>query len=164
MDVMIGMDGDRRIEARFDRFPERARANLRQRIAAIIGVLETRVEAAEPSRTGKLRSETAGFVDEQPDFIRGRVRIVTRRGGAAEGGKAAALEYGAHGTASVKGHARTLDHVFARAIEPQRVFVEAYTRHPDIAAHLFLRGPLAEMRGDIMDQLRDALGEAAVEP
>lgn len=160
-DFDINVTGDRRIDARFAALPDTVRARLREAMGSIIGELDARVTGSEPVRTGKLRGETRSFVDETKDLIRGRVRIVTKGAGAAEGGKAAALEYGAHGLSPVKAHGRTVSNIFGRMVAPTLIMVDAYSRQLNLPAHNFLRGPLAEMKGDIMERLRAAVEGAA---
>jgi hypothetical protein len=57
-----------------------------------------------------------------------------------------------------------LDHVFATAIAPQSVFVDAFTRTANITEHDFLRGPLEALRGDALAGMQQALVEAAAAP
>lgn len=158
MSWAVSAAGDRRIEARFERFPEKLRGALRDEITAIIAELEARVISAEPVRTGKLRAETQAFVDDRKDFIRGRVRVITS--GKGDGAKVAALEYGAHALSPVRAHARTIAHIYGRLVAPRQIIVSAYSRQLDLPAHQFLRGPLAEMRGEIMERLKRAVETA----
>ena len=159
--VGIGIVGDRRIDAKFSEFPAMARAALKREIAAITGELFDAVEAAEPKRTGKLKAETRQFVDERGDMIRGRVVVVASAGGPAEHGKAAALEFGAHGAAAVKAHMRTVTQIYGRMVAPTQIMVGAYSRQLDITARSYLRGPLEAKRADIIARLQGALDEAA---
>jgi len=154
----IEIDGERRVALRFEQFPERARAALQARIAALTAELYGRVEGAEPERTGRLKGETEPFVDQRADRVVGRVKVVAR--GSSEHGKGAALEYGAHGSARVTAHSQSLSHFWGRLVAPREVFVRAYSRRLDIAERRYLRGPLDEMRGEIIEELRAALGEA----
>lgn len=157
----IGIVGDRRIETVFAQFPEAVRGTLRAAIGDIIAELEGRVLAGEPHRTGRLQSETRPFVDERADFIRGRVRVVTNGAGSSEGGKAAALEYGAHRSTAIKAYTRTVTTVFGHYVGPTEQLVGAYSRHANIAARRYLRGPLDEMKTSIVARLQAALSEAA---
>lgn len=163
MDLGIEIDGDRLVALRFEQFPERARAKIAARLQTITQQLLSRVQGAEPSRTGRLRGETQASVDERNERISGRVRVNTSGGGEAEHGKAAALEYGAHGTAHVSAHAMQLSHVYNQLVQPHEVLVAAYDRRVNIAERRYLRGPLDEMRSQIVEELRQALAEAAAE-
>ena len=117
MDLGITVEGDRAVELKFETFPQDAHARLLERIADFTAELEAEITAAEPSRTGKLAAETRSAVYDEPERIAGRVAI------AAEFGKAAALEYGAHGTTKVRAHEARLAHVFGRLISPITVAV-----------------------------------------
>jgi hypothetical protein len=163
MDFGIEIDSDRLVALRFEQFPERARAAIANRLGSITQRLLARVQGNEPSRTGRLRGETQSSVTTGNDRISGRVRVDTSRGGEAEHGKAAALEYGAHGTAHVSAHAMQLSHFYDQLIAPREVLVAAYDRRVDIAERRFLRGPLDDMRSEIIEELRQALAEAAAE-
>ena len=156
MTIAITFVGDRAVALKFEEFPVEARQRLYDRVVALTQELQGRIVAAEPFRTGKLRSETELSSVNAEDHVSATVRI------AGEFGKAGALEYGAHGTAQVSAHQARLTHVFARATE-MIVEVEAHARHVNIAEHRFLRGPLAGMEGEILTQLEDALDQAASE-
>lgn len=163
MDFGIEIDGDRLVALRFEQFPERARAAIANRLGSITQRLLARVQGTEPSRTGRLRSETQSSVAARGDRISGRVFVDASRGGEGEHGKAGALEYGAHGTAHVGAHAMQLSHIYNEMMEPREVLVAAYDRRVNIAERRFLRGPLDEMRSEIIEELRQALAEVAAE-
>jgi hypothetical protein len=99
-----------------------------------------------------LRAATNAYVDERPNFVRGRVRISRGHGdlGAAFG----ALEYGGPGS-------RRSGPVAVAASRRGGVAVGAYTRRrPHIRARRFLRGPTAAMRPTIKAELEAAIGQA----
>lgn len=158
MDLGMDVTGDRKLGLRFEKFPEVAREALTRRITALTAELLDRVRAAEPEKTGKLRSETSSIVLSNERKIAGIVRIRTDIKG--EYAKAAALEYGARKSTRVKEHAMGLSHFWAKAVEPRQVMVAAYNRKPDIAQHFFLRGPLEAMKGEIFAELEAAMIEA----
>jgi hypothetical protein len=56
-----------------------------------------------------------------------------------------------------------LSHFYDQLIAPREVLVAAYDRRVDIAERRFLRGPLDDMRSEIIEELRQALAEAAAE-
>jgi hypothetical protein len=155
----LQLEGDRRVGLRFEEFPERARQRLAAAMDSITQRLLARVEAAEPIKTGKLRGETTAYVSSGPNFVKGTVAIRVPKGAQAgvEAGKAAALEYGAHKSIAVKAYSRTLDHVFLHAIAPTEQLVRAYVRRANIAEQRFLRGPIDEMRDQILTELREAV-------
>jgi hypothetical protein len=160
-DFGIEVDGERLVALRFEQFPERARAAIKRRLEALTAQLYSRVESAEPQRTGKLRQETQSFVDERDDRVTGRVKVLARE--TSEHGKGAALEYGAHGSAQVGAHAMTLSHLWGRMIAPRQVLVAAYSRRVNISERRYLRGSLDTLRGEVIEQLRQALAEAMSE-
>jgi hypothetical protein len=165
-DFGIEVDGDRLVALRFEQFPERARAALAKRLSGITQQLLARVQSSEPSRTGRLRAETQAFVDSRENAVKGSVKVVTGAAGGRAGsehGKAAALEYGAHGSAKVGAHRAGLSHVFGHPITPREVSVATYTRRVNIAERRYLRSPLDGMRSQIIEELRQALAEAAAE-
>jgi hypothetical protein len=163
MEFSIELSGERRAGLLFEQFPERARAALKERMTAIADQLYARVIAAEPQRTGKLRSQTARFVDDRPEFVRARVRVVVPKGDKAAGGKAAALEYGAHASVKVKSHSAQLNHLWALFVAPREVMVAAHERRVNIAERRFLRGSIGSLRGQVIAELRAALDEAAAQ-
>lgn len=154
MEIAVTISGDREVALKFEQFPQRAHASLLSRITNLTTQLEARVRAAEPSLTGKLRGETVSHVYDDPERIRGVVTV------SADFAKAGALEYGAHRATRVKEHYERLGHVFARLISPLAVVVSEHTRIPNIQEHAFLRGPLAEMEPEVVEQLKAALVEA----
>ena len=78
----------------------------------------------------------------------------------ADFGKAAALEYGAHGTTKVAQHLARVDRIFGRLVGPMTILVSEHTRRLDIAAHNFLRGPEADISSEAIAELRQALVDA----
>lgn len=122
---------------------------LKVAISRVTRELLARVKAAEPVQTGRLRAATVSYVDERPNFVRGRVRI--RRTGAASryGAAFGALEYGGPGK-------RRSGPVSVRSSNR----VTAYQRRrPRITARRFLRGPAAAMRPAIKAELEAAIGQ-----
>lgn len=109
-----------------------------------------RILAAEPVRTGRLQSQTRASFRDTDSRIAGIIRPGWRRADAA---KAAALEYGAHGIATVSEYERA-----------SGVVVAAYQRHVNIAAIHFLRDPFEAMQPEIDERLRavvdDMMSEA----
>jgi hypothetical protein len=149
---------DHGVAAHLDQISGRLKSGLRTAITQLTDQLLARVRAAEPYRTGRLRQETQAFVDERPDGIRGRVRILGA--GREHNVAAAALEYGAHRIVSVRAHQEHLTHVFDRASDSQFVAVKAYERRANIQAKRFLRDPAAAMRPRIETELERVINES----
>lgn len=157
--VRIGLTGDRQAGLRFEEFPDDLYEDLRQTITGLGDELLGLIEAATPSRTGELRSKERLRIFTDKNRITAYVDVAAD--GRAELVKAAALEYGAHKQTNVKSHSRKLDHVFDRALSaPMDVMVAAYDRTPNIAEHAFERGPLAAMRGQILERMNATVEKA----
>ena len=124
---------DHRVMAHFEQLPEQIRQALRTKITELTHQLLVQVQAREPVRTGRLRQLTRRYVDEKQDFIRGRVRILGRRGINQPARAFGALEYGAHRRFAVKGYRRGSSRV------------RPYERRANIRARRFLRGPASVM-------------------
>jgi len=135
------------------------------------------VEAAEPVVTGRLRSLTHAYIDEEygkvnqrRNFIRGRVRILRTKehNTAAAGG---ALEYGAHRRFPVQAYTRRRRgggsvmqaRKSGKLYRSFRIKVSAYNRRAHITAMRFLRGPALRQqpraRAEINAVLEDAMKE-----
>lgn len=161
MDIHIEIAGDRQVGLRFEQFPDALYAELKSEIASLGEELLLRVEAATPSRTGRLRSEERVRVFADPTSIKAQVDIAGAKG-SQDFAKAGALEYGAHRATKVSAHSMRLDHFWARRLSaPIDVLVSAYTRTPDIETFAFERGPLGEMQAEALARL-EAVVEKAV--
>ena len=162
IDLVFDMPNENQLLARLNAFPLELQARLKPVIERLTEKMLAEVQAREPVRTGALRSETHAFVNERPDSIKGRVRILTKQEAdpKREAIKAAALEYGAHGTASVSAHAMSLDHVFADPIAPEEVAVDAYQRDVNITARRFLRDSLADTLAEFEIEVQRVMTEA----
>lgn len=157
-DIGVFITGDRELALRFERFPAALHAKLLQRISGLTSDLEALVESQVPRRTGKLAGEITARIRDSDASISG---IVTLTGDYA---KAAALEYGAHGIANVSAHAARLTHLWGRATgAPLTVEVPTHTRHVNISAHRFLRGPEAQMIEQVRAELQSAVDETLSE-
>ena len=157
--IKIGLTGDRQAGLRFEEFPDVLYEDLRKAIESLTNELFARVQAATPELTGDLRAHERVRIFTDENRITGYVDI----GGTsvAELKKAAAVEYGAHKTTSVKSHSMKLDHFWNTALSgPIDVIVSAYDRTPNVAERAFERGPLAEMRGEINERLAAVVEQA----
>ena len=159
MDIGIELVTDRTVGLKFDTFPKAAYKNLFDVITEQTGRLQGLVEAKVPKRTGRLASEIRARVVNYSNRITG---IVAVTGGTSNDfAKAAAEEYGAHGTAHVRAHHMKLGHLFSKIVEPMDVVQDAYDRHVNIDAREYLRGPLHEIEDDAIQQMKDAVQTAA---
>jgi hypothetical protein len=153
---------DRRMTLHFEELPNSLRNHLRARIVGLSANLLAQVHAAEPRRTGKLRSLTHAFLTERKNSIRGGVTI----DGTSENPHniaAAALEYGVHRTVSVKAHTARLSEVFGRSITPETVAIRTHARRVNLAARRFLRGPASALLPRARAELEAAVAEAFAE-
>jgi hypothetical protein len=143
-----------RLSLHFDQLPDKLKATLKAAITRVTHELLARVKAAEPVRTGRLRSRTHAYIDERENFVRGRVRIIATGRAQQLGAAFGALEYGGPGT-------RRSGPVAVAAYRRGTGAVGAYRRgRPHIQARRFLRGPAAAMRPAIKAQLEAAIGQA----
>jgi len=150
---------DREVLARLSRLPDELLDRLQPIIERLTAEMYARVIAAEPKRSGALMRATRQFVDRQSNLIRGRVRILGEPGGPKHNVKAAALEYGAHGNASVREHEMSLDHVFDIPIDPEEVLVSAYNRDVNITADRFLRDALIGIEAQFEAEIEHVIAE-----
>jgi hypothetical protein len=157
--ISVTITGDRALQVKLDELPSRIHDRLVGPITRLTERLEAAVREDAPDRTGKLRSEITSRVYDDPDRITGRVFIAAGDDKEAYG-KAAALEYGAHGTAQVSAHEARLDHVFSRLVAPMEVMVRRHSRRLDIAARLFFRGPERALAPEAEAEIRAAIDAA----
>ena len=86
-----------RLALHFEQLPDALKRQLEITITKYTHQLLSRVRAAEPVRTGRLRAATREFVDVRKDFVRGRVRILPTGRAQSIAAAFGALEYGAPG-------------------------------------------------------------------
>jgi hypothetical protein len=147
MQINIAVVGDRAIALKFAQIPLALHDKLLLTVRRLTLALLARIQAAEPTLSGKLQSKTKAYFTDRENLIRGAIRPGSSRDDKL---KALALEFGAHGTAAVKAYTRASD-----------VTVQAYRRHVNIQEHRFLRGPFDEMRSEIENAIRKAFQSAA---
>lgn len=147
-----------RLVLKLDKLPDELKRQLEVKITQLTMQLLSRVKAAEPVRTGRLRAATRSFVDTRQTFVRGRVRILSGGKASRLGAAFGALEYGGpgqrrHGPVSVSGYRRNAGSVAAYE-----------RRRPHIRARRFLRGPaatiLSRARAELAETVRDAMQQA----
>ena len=153
-DIGLSIDvDDRRLQARFEALPEALKAQLIPRLRAIDDAFLAAVHAAEPRRTGRLIQETQGFLNVGPDYVRAVVKVLRDAGGTGrDNAKAAALEYGAHATITVRGY---------EALHGENV--AAYQRRVSIAEHRFLRDPFERIKGPAQAAIEEAIAAVTKE-
>jgi hypothetical protein len=143
---------DTALQAHFAKLPPRLRENLRKTIADLTQEMLGRVLAAEPVRTGYLRSQTRSYVDSTEDFVRGRVRVLATGRASRAGAAFGALEYGV-----------PLQAVSVRAYARRGLPVRAYQRTTEIAARRFLRGSLDAMRSKAVAKITETVDRTVKE-
>jgi len=153
---------DRRLALHFAELPDALAKRLRARITSLSARLLVMVHAAEPQRTGRLRSLTKAFMRETPTSIRGGVHIEGDRVGG-HNIAAAALEYGQHRVVNVRAHSARLTRVFGHPITPETIAIRAHRRRPNIAAKRFLRDPAAQIRPIALAEMQAAVSEAVAD-
>ncbi|MDE3038770.1 MAG: hypothetical protein KGJ21_10025 [Pseudomonadota bacterium] len=160
MDFDAVITGDRRVVARFNEWPAELHDSLLARIRTLTSALQGRVMALAPERTGKLKSEIASKVYDDPQKIKG---LVTLEGGLSRSEyiKAAALEYGAHGGVDVRRYSRTIAEAFGRDISPALINVSAYHRITNIEERFYLRGGLADVEAEAAAELQQVIDQSA---
>lgn len=142
-----------RLALHFDQLPDAIKRQLEITITKYTHQLLSRVRAAEPVRTGRLRAATREFVDVRKDFVRGRVRILPTGRAQSIAAAFGALEYGAPGK-------RRTGPVKVRGYSREGGSVAAYTRRrPHIRARRFLRGPAAAIRPAVRAELEAIVGK-----
>ena len=141
---------DTRLRARLESMPKQLQKRLQQTIGRLTRELLHKVEAREPVRTGRLRSLTHAYIDDNraKNYVRGRVRVLRRRGAHNVAAAAGALEYGSTGKKfAVQGYTR------------RGARVRGYSRVGGIKEMRFLRGPAAAMLPKARAELRRVLQE-----
>lgn len=157
MDVGLEITTSRNVTLRFDEFPQQARERLSQVIHSATNRLQGLVRNAVPKHSGRLASEITSRVNEYENAIVGIVFVKGKNRN--DFAKAAALEYGAHGSAEVKSHQSKLDHYFSRPIDTIQVMVGSHSRKLNIKEHDYLRGPEANVASDVLADMRQALND-----
>lgn len=161
MDVGLEITTSRNIALRFEEFPQKARERLGEVITSATSRLQALVRNSVPKRTGRLEMEINSRVNEYDNGIVGIVYVKGKNRN--DFAKAAALEYGAHGSAQVKSHEARLDHYFSRHVDMLQVMVGSHSRKLNIKAHDYLRGPEASIADEALADMRQAINELVQE-
>jgi len=146
---------DKQLTVALDQLPKQLRRQLKAKIGELTNQLLRMVKAREPVRTGRMRSRTHAYVDENvaKNFVRGRVRIIATGQAQPLAAAFGALEYGSTGQRfPVKSYRRG------------RGQVRAYERRGGLRELRFLRGAAAVMlpraRREIEEVLNGTLRDA----
>jgi hypothetical protein len=156
-DLVYSVHGES-VGMKFERFPEQARAALTARMHGLVDELEARVKSVVHKRSGKLAAEISAFVDSNDKGVVGKVKVLTH-GDVNEIRRALTLEFGGHGTAAPIGPHRGRGRSLRGRLLGEGL-VSAYSRRVNIAEEDYLRGPLHEMEGRVLEELRRGLDEA----
>jgi hypothetical protein len=153
--------GDREISARFEAFPQRAKAKLQERITALTSQLEERVRDATPVRTGLLKSEIklSIYGSNEQGRVAGYVSVYAG-GNSSEYAKAATLEYGSNKPRKLGARSSSLA---ARLTAGGRNLARRISTAPHIEAFRYLRGPFEQMKPEIEASLNEGIAEAVAE-
>jgi hypothetical protein len=161
----VKVTGDDRVLQMLDRMPDLVKTKLRERITAMIEGLAGAVRAATPYKTGKLRSEISSRVfSDKPGRVAGYVSVQAA-GNVQEILKAATLEYGSHKwRAAVRAGGSRKDKVWERLTRgKKRIRLRLDRSRKLIVARMYLRGPMRDMSGEMLDELADAVDQAVQE-
>lgn len=172
--VLVNVENEREIVARFETFPEVLRKHLSKTIQLLSKQMLRRVLADEPhGKTGGLRRATHSFFYSNPDSIHGGVSIGPEGDHNSDVGrhnvKAAALEYGAPGKqrggrkVGVGGHTRTVATMFGEAISPKQAVIAPYERNVRLDENRFLRNAVAGVHVRFGVEVEEAITDATSE-
>jgi hypothetical protein len=152
--------GEREMSLRLDTFPARARQRIEVRITALTAKLEALAREAAPHKTGELRSEITGRVyADSSSRIAGYVSVFAP-GNPKEYPKAATLEYG---TDKPRRIFERGGGIAARLGLSQRRIASRVSKPARIEAFEYLRGPIEQMKPEIVLALNEALAETTAE-
>jgi len=157
--IEIRSGSERAAILRFEQFPTFAHDRLLAALWRIERRLETSIRAAQPAKTGQLRSLTGGRVYDHGTRMAAVVGV--RANNADDALKAAALEYGSARALMVRAHQTKLTHLWGRATVPMVVQRSGHIRRSNLSAHRFLRGPMAAIRADAVAELKVAVEDSA---
>lgn len=153
--VNVVTRGDRETSLRFDRFPSKLTARLEEKIRELTELLDERIEAVTPKKTGLLRSEITPkvYTGDNGDRVAGYVSVFAASGRTQEYAKAATLEYGSNKTRKLA----------ARLARPTKRLEKRMAKRAHIEAFRYLRGPFEEMQPEIQAGLEETVAETVAE-
>jgi hypothetical protein len=158
--VTIVTRGERETSLRFDKFPSKLTARLEQKIRDLTEMLDERIEAVTPKKTGLLRSEITPkvYTGDNGDRVAGYVSVFAGDR-AKEYAKAATLEYGTDKPRRIPDHGG----VFRKLGRGQKRIESRLTRPARTIAFRFLRQPFEQMQPEIIAGLEEAVAETVAE-
>ena len=157
--ITAWIEGDRALQARFERIPETVRDRLRKTVESLALNLVASVQRsylsgqALKAPTGTLRrsiNEKTTATDTTVEASVGPNMAVAKY--------AAFQEFGYHGTESVREHLRLIKQAFGRPIAAQKVTVSAHTRKVNYGGHPYMRPAFETMRPQIVAEISRVVG------
>lgn len=163
MKLTITESGAREISKRLEEFPDELHQKLVVRIRGVVEQLYARVLQVVPHRTGRLSGEIVERMFTDAKYrVAGYVSVYTDDPGPSphnEFAKAATLEYGTDRPRAIKS-----EHgVMTRLRGSSRRMKARMSKPAEIEARRYLRGPLDQMRPEIMALIEQAIAEAVAE-
>jgi hypothetical protein len=169
-DIQVAMhvDGERVVIAKYSAMPGRTRRILRRRITALSRALQGGVRAAIPVRKSprwpSALPALAQFIvskvyADNPARVAGYVSVYAPSN-PAEYAKAATLEYGSTRPRAVRDEARG---VMRRLRGSSRRIRARLGKPAVIRAYRYLRGPLGDMRAEVVAALEEGIVEAVTQ-
>lgn len=159
--ISIQIHGDRELIARLDALPEKMRKALAGKTRILAQALQDHVTEQKLSGqvlnivTGKLTRSIDNRVEESGTAVKGFVFS------SGDVKYAARHEFGFDGPEEVSAHTRTIKQAFGRALsEPKTIAIRAFARQAHTPERSFMRSSLADMRGEIVEGLTQAIKEA----
>jgi phage gpG-like protein len=151
--VSITVVGDKEVIERFRALPERTRAALGDSVGRLALLLQRRVMQKLSGqvlnvKTGRLRRSIDQVVLRDEAQVVGVVSTNVKY--------ARVHEYGFTGTVNVRDHLRQVKQAFGRPIAARAVMVKAHTRKANVPEKSFLRSALADMKPQIIEEMRRA--------
>lgn len=154
--MRIEMLGDDTIVATLHQMTPALHNELHTSIGQLVLRMQTIVRAGKLTgqvlkvRTGRLRRNMDAEVRTSGHTVQGRVFTNVEY--------APIHEYGYQGAVGVRGHLRQMKTAFGKRLkQPRAVFVRPHARQVNLPARSFLRSTLREMRGEITQQLEEAV-------
>lgn len=151
--MSIAVVGDKEVIERFHALPERTRAAVAGSVGRLALLLQRRVMQKLSGdvlnvKTGRLRRSIDQVVLRDDAQIVGVVSTNVKY--------ARVHEYGFSGTVNVRDHLRQVKQAFGRPIAARAVMVTAHTRKANVPEKSFLRSALADMKPQIIEEMRRA--------
>ena len=152
--ITAWIEGDKALQARFDRIPDTVRERLRKTVESLALTLVASVQRSYLSgqslkvKTGTLRRSINEKTTTTETSVEAAVGPNMK-----EAKYAAFHEFGYHGTESVREHLMLIKQAFGKPITPQQVTVGAHSRKVDYAGKPFMRPAFDAMRPQIVSEI-----------